>query len=59
MLQKKYPGVSPDARSTDALFIGTAGADRVIVLRRGDEVLWAEGIPAAQGDAVVEFLKSL
>lgn len=59
ILQKKYPGLSPDARSGADLFIGDVGANRVIVLRKGDEVLWAEGIPAAQTDAMLNYLKSL
>jgi hypothetical protein len=59
ILQKKYPGLSPDARSADDLFIGGVGNTRVIVLRRGDEVLWAEGIPATQADAILDWLKSL
>ncbi|HLY61293.1 MAG TPA: hypothetical protein VKV95_11135 [Terriglobia bacterium] len=59
ILQRKYPGLSPDARSGSDLFIAGAGSSRVIVLRRGDEVLWAEGIPAAQADAILDWLRGL
>ena len=59
ILQKKYPGLAPDARSGDDLFVGNVGANRVIVLHKGDEVLWAENISAAQTDAMLNYLKSL
>lgn len=59
ILQKKYPGLLPDAHSETDMFLGNVGANRVIVLRRGDEVLWAEGIPTAQIDAMLNYLKSL
>lgn len=59
ILRKKLPGLSPDARSGSDLFIAGVGSSRVIVLRRGDEVLWAEGIPAAQADAMLDWLHAL
>jgi hypothetical protein len=59
ILQKKYPGLSPDTRSAANLFIGNVGVNRVIVMCKGNEVIWAEGIPAAQTDAMLQWLKSL
>jgi hypothetical protein len=59
ILQKKYPGLAPDARSESDLFIGGVGSSRVIVVRKGDEVAWAEGVPAAQTDAMLGWLRSL
>jgi hypothetical protein len=59
ILLKKYPGLAPDARSTGDLYIGGTGASRVIVTRQGDEVLWAEGIPAAQADAMLAWIRAL
>jgi len=59
ILQKKYPGLAPDARSGDDLFVAGVGANWVIVLRKGDEVLWAEDIPTAQTDAMLNWLRSL
>lgn len=59
ILQKKYSGLSPDAHSGADLFIAGFGSSRVLVVRKGDEVMWAEGIPAAQADAILDYLKSL
>ncbi|HEV2349402.1 MAG TPA: hypothetical protein VG028_06090 [Terriglobia bacterium] len=59
ILEKKYPGLATDARSGADLFIGGVGSSRVIVVRNGDEVLWAEGVPAALADDMLVWLKSL
>ncbi|MBI1941617.1 MAG: hypothetical protein HYS33_08940 [Acidobacteria bacterium] len=59
ILGGKYPGLTPDPRSTTDLFVGTATSRTVILLRRGDEVRWAEGIPAAKADAMLEWLRGL
>jgi hypothetical protein len=59
ILQEKYPSLAPDARSAGDLFIGGVGVNRVILIRTDDEVRWAEGIPAAQADAMLKYLKSL
>jgi hypothetical protein len=58
ILARKYPELAPDQRSTADLFIATAANGQVILLRKGDEVLWAEGIPPAQSDAMLSWLKS-
>jgi hypothetical protein len=58
ILARKYPELAPDQRSSTDLFIGTAANGQVILLRKGDECLWAEGIPAAQSDAVLSWLSS-
>ena len=59
IIQKKYPGLAPDARSNADLSVGSVGPHHVIVLRRGDEVIWAEGIPAAQADAILDWIGAL
>lgn len=59
VLQNKYPGLSPDAHSGADLFIADFGSSRVLVVRKGDEVMWAEGIPAALTDTMLDYLKSL
>jgi hypothetical protein len=58
ILARKYPELAPDPRSTTDLLIGTAANGQVILLRKGDECLWAEGIPAAQADAMLSWLNS-
>jgi hypothetical protein len=59
ILTKKYPELSPDKGSTADLFLGTAANGQVILLRQGDEVRWAEGIPAPQTDALLNWLEAL
>jgi hypothetical protein len=58
ILARKYSELAPDKRSTADLFIGTAANGQVILLRKGDAGLWAEGIPAAQSDAMLNWLNS-
>jgi hypothetical protein len=58
ILARKYPELAPDKRSTTDLFIGTAANGQVILLRKGDACLWAEGIPTAQSDAMLTWLNS-
>jgi hypothetical protein len=58
ILARKYPELAPDKRSTADLFIGTAANGQVILLRKGDECLLAEGIPAAQSDPMLTWLSS-
>lgn len=59
LLTKKYPELAPDPRSSTDLFVGAAASGQIILLRKGDECLWAEGVPAAQTDAVLNWLRSL
>ena len=59
ILSKKYPELAPDKRSATDLFVGTASNGNVILVRKGDECLWAEGMPAAQTDVMLAWLKSL
>jgi hypothetical protein len=59
ILGRKYPELTPDKRSATDLFIGTAANGRVILLRQGDEVRWAEGVPADRTDSLVKWLGSL
>ena len=58
ILARKYPELAPDKRSAADLFIGTAADGQVVLLRKGDECLWAEGIPTAQSDAMLTWLGS-
>jgi len=59
ILVHKYPELAPDQRSTENLFIGRASNGQVILLLKGNQVVWAEGVPPAQGDAVSSWLQSL
>jgi hypothetical protein len=58
ILARKYPELAPDKHSTTDLFIATAANGQVVLLRKGDEVLWAEGIPKTQADAMLSWLDS-
>ena len=58
ILARKYPELAPDERSTTDFFIGKAANGQVILLRKGDQCLWAEGIPSAQSDAMLSWLNS-
>ncbi len=59
VLAKKFPELAPDKRSAADLFIGSVSSGQVIVLRKGDECLWAEGISASQTDTMLAWLRSL
>jgi len=59
ILAHKYPELVTDERSATDLFIGSAANGQIILLRKGDECLWAEGVPAAQTDTVLKWLRSL
>jgi len=59
ILARKYPELKPDQRSTSDLLIGTAGNGVVILLRKGDQCIWAEGIPATQAEGMLSWLNSL
>ncbi len=59
MLKKKYPALQPRGKPRQDVFNATNADGRVMVLLRGREVLWAEGIPRHRGRAVLKFLRSL
>jgi hypothetical protein len=58
ILARKYPQLVPDQRSTSDLFIGTSASGQVILLHKGDECLWAEGVPTTQSDAMLNWLNT-
>jgi hypothetical protein len=59
ILAKRFPDLAPDARPGVNLFVGGIDASRVILVYRGDEVSWVEGIPAAQTDIMLDYLHAL
>lgn len=58
ILAHKYPELAPDKRSATDLFVGAAANGQVILVRQGDECLWAEGVPAAETEAMLSFLRT-
>ena len=59
LLGKKFAELAPDLRSGADVFVGRAASGQVILVRKGDECRWAEGVPAAQADAILKWLQSL
>lgn len=59
ILAHKYPELAPDPRSNSDLYLGGLAGGRVILLRKGNECLWAEGIPTTKADALLVWLKGL
>ena len=59
ILTHKYPELTTDKRSSADEFMGSASGRAVVLLRKGNECMWAEGVPAAQSDAMLAWLRSL
>ena len=59
VLSQKYPELSPDPHSTTDRFIGHTASGEVVMLREGDEVRWAEGVPSNKVDVMTKWLASL
>ena len=59
LLAKKFTELAPDPRSGADRFVGGAASGEIILVRKGDECRWAEGVPAAQADAMLKWLESL
>ena len=59
ILARKYPELSTDTRSSADVFIASAANGVTLLLRKGDECEWAEGVPAAKADAMLAWLRAL
>ena len=59
ILTHKYFDLKPDQESTQNLFVGSTSEGKIILMRAGDECLWAEGVPEAQAEAMLGWLRSL
>ena len=59
LLIQKYPELSPDSRSTSDQLIGHTSSGKIILLRSGNEVRWAEGVPDGKVDEMIKWLDSL
>lgn len=58
ILARKYPELTPDPRTKEEMFVGSTSSGKVILLRDADECLWAEGVPEAQVDRMMTYLRS-
>jgi hypothetical protein len=59
ILTKRFLELTPDRRSTPDLFIGSTKSGEVLLMRKGDECVWAESVPEAQTDAMIDYLRSI
>ena len=57
-LSHKYPDLVVDPRSGADLFVGSSANGVTLVLRKGNECFFAEGIPAGQADAILTWLRA-
>ena len=58
VLSRKYPELTTEKQSTTDLLLGSAANGRLVLLHKSDECLWAEGVPPAQTDKVLDYLRS-
>jgi hypothetical protein len=59
ILAHKHPELITDKRSSADVFIGTAANGTTLLLRKGDECTWAEGVPAEKTAAMLAWLRAL
>ncbi len=59
ILKTKYPGLTPDQHSGEDLFLASAANGQIVVMRRGADCVWAEGVPPAKSDSVRQWLEAL
>ena len=58
ILSRKYRQLTTDTQSPADLFLGSAANGRVVLLHKSDQCLWAEGVPPAHADKVLNYLRS-
>jgi len=59
VLNQKYSELTPDGRSNASRFIARTSSGNVVMLQSGDEVRWAEGVPAGKVDDMLKWLAAL
>ncbi len=59
MLAQKYPDLTESKRSSPDEFIGSAANGAVFLFRHDDECVWAEGVPTARSEMMLEWLRAL
>jgi len=59
ILANKYSDLTTSKSSGPDQFIGSASNGAVFLLRKDDECVWAEGVPAAKSEMMLEWLRAL
>jgi hypothetical protein len=59
ILAAKHSDLTESKRSSADEFIGSAGDGAVFLFRHGDECVWAEGVPTARSEIMLEWLRAL
>lgn len=59
ILTNKYSDLTTSQRSSPDEFIGSAANGSVLLLRKDDECVWAEGVPAAKTETMLAWLRAL
>ncbi len=59
ILANKYSDLTTSQRSSPDEFMGSAANGAILLLRKGDECVWAEGVPAAKAETMLEWLRAL
>jgi ABC-type transporter MlaC component len=59
ILANKYSDLVTSKRSSPDEFIGSAASGAVLLLRKGDECAWAEGVPTAKTETMLAWLRAL
>jgi hypothetical protein len=59
ILARKYPELTADKRSGEDVFVGSAANGVTLLVRKGNECMWAEGVPTAKADAMFAWLRAL
>ncbi len=59
ILSHRYPELAKDKRSSADEFMGTVSGGAVLILVKGSECRWAQGVPADQADALLAWMRTL
>ncbi len=59
ILTHRYPGLTADKGSSEEEFIRTSAEGTVLLLLKGSECRWAQGVPAEHADALLAWLHAL
>jgi hypothetical protein len=59
ILTNKYSDLIADKRSSPDEFMGSAANGAILLLRKGDECVWAEGVPSAKAETLLAWLRAL
>ena len=59
ILRRKYASAIVDQHTNADVFLGSAPEGHFILLRKDTDCLWAEGVPAEEAEAMLNWLRSL